>query len=467
MSRAALSLPVIAVAITAACSFSSAQATVAAHVDFATTGVNAVGPTGQVRSLAKGAEINTGETIDTGGGRVQLRFTDGGLVSLQPRTQFRMESYSYDRNNSGGNSLLMNLLKGGMRSITGLIGKTNRQGYRLQTATATVGIRGTEFSINGLPGGGFVFFVADGAIDVTNQAGSTILTGGTSATVTSANSAPTKVDDKPYLPPAGAVNTQITPPTNPVQDSQPSGIKLLTGTYGGSWATVTASYPNPYGSSGSSVFTVDASGKLVSFGDVVGIYGLGAATATSDGNDGVLAWGRWIGGPITLNGADDVTYPSHDPLHYIVGAPATGVPTTGTATYSMVGSTTPSCATTGAGCGGTITVASSVLVNFGTSSGNFNLSVTNANAADTVNVSTPAGGVPFSVFSGPNGVSFSSSVSSGLNITSSTSATGATLSATGFLAGAGGSEIGAVYNVGYAGTTVGTTSIGGAIAYKK
>ncbi len=90
-------------------------------------------------------------------------------MSLQPQTQFRLETYGYDKDDSKKNSIVMNLLKGGFRTITGLIGKTNRQGYKLQTATATVGIRGTEFSITTFPDGSVLFHTADGAIDVSNR----------------------------------------------------------------------------------------------------------------------------------------------------------------------------------------------------------------------------------------------------------------------------------------------------------
>ena len=148
-----------------------AHAAGAGQVEFATAGVNAVGANGQSRPLAKGAELQAGEIIDTGNGRAQLRFTDGGMVSLQPQTQFRLETYGFDKDDSKKNSIVMNLLKGGLRTITGLIGKTNREGYKLQTATATVGIRGTEFSITGFPDGSILFHVADGAIDVSNRAG--------------------------------------------------------------------------------------------------------------------------------------------------------------------------------------------------------------------------------------------------------------------------------------------------------
>ena len=57
----------------------------AAQVDFAVGNVTAVNASGQSRQLRKGAQIEQGDTVDTNGGRAQLRFTDGAYVSLQPQ----------------------------------------------------------------------------------------------------------------------------------------------------------------------------------------------------------------------------------------------------------------------------------------------------------------------------------------------------------------------------------------------
>ena len=44
-----------------------------------------------------GHTVQTGDTIITGyDGRAQIRFSDGSLVSLQPRTEFRIDRYRYD-----------------------------------------------------------------------------------------------------------------------------------------------------------------------------------------------------------------------------------------------------------------------------------------------------------------------------------------------------------------------------------
>lgn len=80
----------LAAAVTAAFPFATYGAG-AGKVDFAVGNVAATTSDGRSRPLAKGSDINPGETIDTRDGRAQVRFTDGSQVALQPQTQFRIE----------------------------------------------------------------------------------------------------------------------------------------------------------------------------------------------------------------------------------------------------------------------------------------------------------------------------------------------------------------------------------------
>ena len=101
---------------------------------------------GVQRPLGKGAEIGNGDTVRTGeGGRAQLRFTDGAMVSLQPQSEFRIDDYQYAGQTDGQEKGFFSLLKGGLRTITGWVGRTHRENYKVTTNVATIGIRGTEF----------------------------------------------------------------------------------------------------------------------------------------------------------------------------------------------------------------------------------------------------------------------------------------------------------------------------------
>jgi hypothetical protein len=100
---------------------------------------------GSERKLQLAAPIYEGDILVTGAkSYAVVAFRDEGRVTLQENTQFRVEKFKYDKAKSD-ESAIMRLLKGGVRVITGLIGRANHDNYKFQVATATIGIRGTGF----------------------------------------------------------------------------------------------------------------------------------------------------------------------------------------------------------------------------------------------------------------------------------------------------------------------------------
>jgi len=111
-------------------------------------------PDGSVRALAERSDVFVGDVISTErDSYAQLRFTDGGQVTLRPSTQVKIDAYGYDEGRPERDNFAMQLFRGGLRSLTGLIGKrtTNRSAYRMVTSTATIGIRGTDYSAIDIP----------------------------------------------------------------------------------------------------------------------------------------------------------------------------------------------------------------------------------------------------------------------------------------------------------------------------
>jgi len=105
---------------------------------------------GSVRVLAERSSVLVGDVISTErDSYAQLRFTDGGQVTLRPNTQVKIEQYAYDEGRPRSDNFAMQLFKGGLRALTGLIGKrsNNRNAYRMVTSTATIGIRGTDYTV--------------------------------------------------------------------------------------------------------------------------------------------------------------------------------------------------------------------------------------------------------------------------------------------------------------------------------
>lgn len=98
---------------------------------------------GNSRAAARGQPILAGETVSTGNGRLQMRMKDGGFIQVQPNTRFRIDEYHYQGSEDGAERSFFNLLKGGIRFVTGAIGHRNKQNFRIATAVATIGIRGS------------------------------------------------------------------------------------------------------------------------------------------------------------------------------------------------------------------------------------------------------------------------------------------------------------------------------------
>lgn len=176
-----ISLPIISAALLLALGASAAQAEAIGRVLVAVGDTTAL-RNGAVVKLARGAEVHSGDTLRVGdASNMQVRFSDEGITALRSNSEFRIDDYKFERDTNVGKSFF-SLVKGGMRSITGLIGRFNRDNYAVKAQTATIGIRGTHFMLaqcnndcfnkdgsqadNGLFGG-----VTDGRIAVSNQAG--------------------------------------------------------------------------------------------------------------------------------------------------------------------------------------------------------------------------------------------------------------------------------------------------------
>jgi hypothetical protein len=107
---------------------------------------------GSVKVLGLKSEVENGDTlVSEKNTYAQIRFVDNSEITLKPGTTFRIENFSYDAGKPDADSAAFNLVKGGLRSITGLLGKRNKEKFSLKTPTATIGIRGTTFIAQYVP----------------------------------------------------------------------------------------------------------------------------------------------------------------------------------------------------------------------------------------------------------------------------------------------------------------------------
>ena len=103
---------------------------------------------GARRALKRGDTFAPGDTVVTREGRTQLRFSDGGRAALQPNTEYLVEDYHFEGVQDGTEKTFVNLVRGSVRLVMGLIGKSNRQNFLLRTSVATIGIRGTAGKVS-------------------------------------------------------------------------------------------------------------------------------------------------------------------------------------------------------------------------------------------------------------------------------------------------------------------------------
>jgi hypothetical protein len=107
---------------------------------------------GTVKVLALKSEVESGDTlVSEKNTYAQIKFIDNSEVTLRPGTTFKIENFAYEAGKPEADSAAFSLVKGGLRSITGLLGKRNKEKFSLKTPTATIGIRGTTFIAQYVP----------------------------------------------------------------------------------------------------------------------------------------------------------------------------------------------------------------------------------------------------------------------------------------------------------------------------
>lgn len=183
--------------------------------------LSAKGADGSLRALSVKSEITPGDTLITGReSYARIKFPDGAEIALIPKSQFKVEGYHYNEKQPEKDSAGFNLLKGGLRAISGLIGhRGDPDSYRIKTQAATAGIRGTNFGLllcqndcgdfktpeGKTPENGLHTDVVEGAVIINNDAGSQLVKPGQFVYVSDYKAAPLSI------PPAQAARVEAPP----------------------------------------------------------------------------------------------------------------------------------------------------------------------------------------------------------------------------------------------------------------
>lgn len=182
---------------------------------------------GRMGVLARDSELAAGDVIQTEErSKVLLRFSDGAMVTVRSNSRILIESYNYDEANPEADNTALNLLKGGMRAISGAVGKRgNKDAYSSRNFASTIGIRGTGYIVRACVSAsdsgmndcqslrvpaemvnsignlvdGLYFTVTDGVIVITNATGSYDFTAGQSGYIRDFDSQPKELTEDPGL----------------------------------------------------------------------------------------------------------------------------------------------------------------------------------------------------------------------------------------------------------------------------
>jgi hypothetical protein len=112
--------------------------------------------TGVPRILRADSRVRLGEVIETGPKSVvQIVFPDRSMLHVKSDSKIKVDEFNFTRAKPADDGMVVNIFKGGMRSLTGLVGKRNPDKVRYKTPVATIGIRGTILGINQTKSGSF------------------------------------------------------------------------------------------------------------------------------------------------------------------------------------------------------------------------------------------------------------------------------------------------------------------------
>lgn len=403
----------------------------AGRVVFSYGTVTAEDEDGEITVISKRDAVDPGDLIRTGpNSMVQIRMIDKAFIALRSNSEFKIEQYQLGATKEEDVGIF-SLLKGGFRAVTGIIGKRLRSAYKVQTATATIGIRGTDYTARlcqqdckqgfaNVSGGsiddGLYVGVNEGGINLANQLGTLSLDELQFGYVKDATSAPVALPSAPEFlyfnsqpPNPEAVEQQAETPTiQSLQDTvvasrssvEPPAADVTTSetvqqdlkiektlisqeqieenvvveqvaatddgitfslTDGSDVQTsqrVVATYSS--GNSSSIKSSLNDPGNIGVSGFALNRFTLPANSTTNIITQGTadsielgydpdtgIAWGRWGGGLAQVQTASDginTLNLQNSSLHWILGPEQTSsiaLPSTGTASYDLVGNTSP------------------------------------------------------------------------------------------------------------------------------
>ena len=147
----------------------------------------------------KDARVESGDALVTGAdGRMRVRMANGESIALHPNTKFSIDEFtlpiSEGRPETGRS--FYTFVRGGFDAVVASIGRRDTTSYRVKTPVATMGIRGTAYTMVWSPEGLYVK-VTEGSVTLTNASGTITVAAGQIGFVGLGGAAPVLVNSMP------------------------------------------------------------------------------------------------------------------------------------------------------------------------------------------------------------------------------------------------------------------------------
>ena len=109
------------------------------------TGVATIKRGKETVSVAKGTNIKENDKVETKNGKLKITFKDGTTVSVTEHSSLIIDDFVYDPKNTGAGKLGLKAAAGTVRYVSGAVAHNNPNAVKINTPTAAIAVRGTDF----------------------------------------------------------------------------------------------------------------------------------------------------------------------------------------------------------------------------------------------------------------------------------------------------------------------------------
>ena len=96
-------------------------------------------------AVTKGTPVETNDKVETKNGVVNIKFKDDTSVKVTENSSLVIDDFVYDPKNASGGKLSLKATSGTVRYVSGNIAHNNPNSVKINTPTAAIAVRGTDF----------------------------------------------------------------------------------------------------------------------------------------------------------------------------------------------------------------------------------------------------------------------------------------------------------------------------------